>query len=647
MNREKEIEQQQNRFKQEMMNARALVVDKSIIDEENRTVRTVLATETPALVWDWERGIIREILLIENDSVNIPESRQVVLLESHNRYGTGSVRGSMQNLRIENNELVADTVFSSLAEDEFTKVREGHLTDVSVGYQTFADKSLVIASGETGIVNGRSFVNNYADKYPFVIRTNWTPKEGSLVAIGADEQAKFRSAFQNQNIDEIQNIKSQIESLTNSQREINANLTKISFKGEPKMSENTKTADEIRAEERKRVSEIEQYGKRFAGKFKNSDNSVSEFIQSGKSVDEFRNYVLDNLNNGAVAETPKSEIGMSNGETERFSITKTIMARASGNWNNASFEKTVIDTVEKNLGRSSEELGFFLPHEVQMRGARYLTTGTATAGGNLVGVDFRGNEYIEMLRSKTVLGAAGMTILTGLSADIAIPKVTGDATISMVAEGVAATATALTFGQETASPNTATANVPFSRKLLIQSNPTVDNLVLSSLQAQMNVKKDYMGLHGNGTAPNPLGIASATGIGSVSMATPSWKLIAQFAKEVAAADATFNKPAWIMDPTTKWILKSTLKASSTSVFLLENDLMDGAVTLDSTLVTAAHLFYGYWSQLVLCNFGNQQIIVDPYTLSTAGQIQTTIQDEFDYIIRNESSFALATDVPTT
>ena len=126
------------------------------LDEDSRSVEAVGATEDPIEVFDFERWeIVPEVLLMTG--VEMPKSRQVPLLDSHSRYNSSSVMGSFRNMKTESDQLIGRVFFSSVPEAEgpFTKLREGHLTDFSIGYRPI--RSVWIPDGEEAKVKGRSF----------------------------------------------------------------------------------------------------------------------------------------------------------------------------------------------------------------------------------------------------------------------------------------------------------------------------------------------------------------------------------------------------------------------------------------------------------------------------------------------------------
>lgn len=67
-------------------------------NESDRSVEVVAATENPVSIYDWDRGTIDEVLLMSG--LIMPESRQVVLLDSHSRWGTSSVVGSYRDMKV-------------------------------------------------------------------------------------------------------------------------------------------------------------------------------------------------------------------------------------------------------------------------------------------------------------------------------------------------------------------------------------------------------------------------------------------------------------------------------------------------------------------------------------------------------------------
>jgi hypothetical protein len=149
-------------------------------------LRLVLASENPVRVFDWDEWeIVDEVLRM--DGLNFPD--QVPLLNSHDRTEARSVIGSIRNLEVAGDRLEGTAHFAST--DEAQDIRrlydEGHLTDFSIGFQP--DEVLKVKRGEKTTIRGRTYLG------PIRVITKARAKEGSAVAIGADEQAKALREF--------------------------------------------------------------------------------------------------------------------------------------------------------------------------------------------------------------------------------------------------------------------------------------------------------------------------------------------------------------------------------------------------------------------------------------------------------------------
>jgi len=162
----------------------AVIGDKpQSVNEEQRTVEFVAATETPVSVYDWDYGRVNEVLLMSG--AKFPD--KVPLLNTHGRYDVADVLGSFRSMRVEGGNLVGVAHFASdqTSADSFSKAKDGHLTDVSVGYRVNA--YVMVERGQTTVIEGKTYTG------PMRVVTDWSVVEVSLAPIGADENAKSRS----------------------------------------------------------------------------------------------------------------------------------------------------------------------------------------------------------------------------------------------------------------------------------------------------------------------------------------------------------------------------------------------------------------------------------------------------------------------
>ncbi|MGE4193084.1 MAG: prohead protease/major capsid protein fusion protein [Pseudodesulfovibrio sp.] len=156
----------------------------SSLDEETRTVDVVAATEAPCSVIDWDTWTTwPEVLPVGRATMPV----KTPLLDAHNRWSTGDIIGSGVNWRVEDEQILATAKFSQVekADTAFQLLREGHLTDVSIGYRV--KKYLRIQEGEEGEVDGKTYTG------PVLVALDWEIKELSFCPIGADADAKARA----------------------------------------------------------------------------------------------------------------------------------------------------------------------------------------------------------------------------------------------------------------------------------------------------------------------------------------------------------------------------------------------------------------------------------------------------------------------
>jgi len=276
------------------------------LDVKGRSVDVLCATETPVRVFDYERWeAIDEVLLMSG--LQMPDSRQVVLLDSHYRGQTDSVIGSTRQLKVAGTELLGRAFFASADEGvkAFEKVREGHLTDFSIGYNV--SQATWVPDGENAVINGRSF------KGPIKVVTSWKIRELSICPIGADELAKARAATPAPKIKEIAMNKQMRAFLERQGLSTNATeeeavrfLDDLNARGavvSPVTPTTTAAAppagvdaDQVRTEaigaERNRVREIDAMCKRF-----DCDALADTMVAEGITVDAARAKVMDHLDN--------------------------------------------------------------------------------------------------------------------------------------------------------------------------------------------------------------------------------------------------------------------------------------------------------------------------------------------------------------
>lgn len=363
-------------------------------------------------------------------------------------------------------------------------------------------------------------------------------------------------------------------------------------------------------------------------------------------------------NLAGAAGTPHAEIGMGRDDVRQYSLVRAIRAAASGSWRDAELERQASEAVAQRLGKQPQ--GFYVPFDVQKRD---LVVGTPSAGGNLVATDLLAQSFIEMLRNRMMLRAAGATVLAGLVGDMAIPKQTGGATAYWVGESAAPTESQQAVGQVALAPKTVGAFTDISRKLLKQSSVDVEAFVRADLSSVLALAIDSAGLHGPGSGNAPSGITATSGIGSVAGgnngAAPTWANIVSLETEVAVDNADVGRMGYMTNAKVRGTLKTTPKtATYGDIMIWENGStpLNGypayvtnqvsSTLTKGTATTCSGVFFGNWGDLIVGMWGGLDIVVDPYTGGTSGTVRVIALQDVDIAVRHAESFAAMLDALT-
>jgi HK97 family phage major capsid protein/HK97 family phage prohead protease len=390
--------------------------------------------------------------------------------------------------------------------------------------------------------------------------------------------------------------------------------------------------------ERSRIASISALGERFK-----QQDLARNLIDSGKSLDEARAAILESI---SVEQKPvtgtETDIGLTQKEVREYSFLRAMNALANpgdrGAWEAAAFEREVSEAGAKAAGKSSR--GIFVPSEI-LRNKRDLTAGTNNAGGFTVATDLLAASFIEMLRNRAVVMRSGATMLSGLVGNVAIPKQSAAATAYWVAENSAPTESQQTLAQVTMNPKTVGAWTDISRRLLNQSSIDVEAMVRRDLSSVIALAIDAAALYGSGSSNQPTGIKNQTGVNTKDFAAtnPTFAELVAMETEVATDNADIGTMVYLFNPAQRGALKTTEKATNTAQFVWEpGNTVNGYRTETSNQVTAGDVFFGNFADLLIGMWAGLDLMVDPYSGSTAGTVRVVALQDIDIAVRNAVSF---------
>jgi HK97 family phage major capsid protein len=369
-------------------------------------------------------------------------------------------------------------------------------------------------------------------------------------------------------------------------------------------------------------------------------------IREGKSIEEFRGELLESI--GSEKALQAEEIGMTNKEVKRFSLLRAINALANPHDRRAqeaaAFEFECSRAAAEQYGRSAQ--GVMLPADVLRNWKRDLN---ATDEASLFTDDFRGGEFIDVLRNSSSVMQAGARILNGLSGDVKIPKKATAAASSWVTEGNPVSESEMTVSSVSMTPRHLGAFTDTTRQLLQQSSLSVEALIRDDLAQAIALAIDLGALQGDGTGGAPTGIKSTSGINTVDFGTapvlvPSFAQVVEMETKVAEDNALRGSLGYIMNAAMVGALKTTEKATGTAQFVVEpGGTVNGYRAIVSNQAASGDAYFGNFDDLLVGFWSGLDILVDPYAGATSGNVRIIAMQTCDVAVRHAVSFCLGND----
>lgn len=338
-------------------------------------------------------------------------------------------------------------------------------------------------------------------------------------------------------------------------------------------------------------------------------------------------------------------------ECRAFSLTRAIAGAAGLDIDNGREREVSAELKRRHAGAFK---GVAVPMQVFEKRVVATQAPVGGPGGNIIATDFRADQFIDILRAQMVTQARGATVLSGLTGNVDIPRLKASAAAGWVAENAAITPSDHEFDKVSMTPKHVGAITEFSRNMLLQSTPDIEQLIRSDFAAVLARALDAAALVGGGSN-EPDGLIASGIDTSVSMSTPSWDAVLDLINIVEEADAMGN--GFVMRPLVAKTLRQTPKVASTdSVMVMESpDSLAGYPVSRSTLVPIdttptpdeTSIIFGQWSDLLIGYWSAFDLLVNPYesTAYSKGNVSVRGMLTADIAVRHLESFAAATDFP--
>ena len=354
-------------------------------------------------------------------------------------------------------------------------------------------------------------------------------------------------------------------------------------------------------------------------------------------------------------------------DLDKFSFTSFL----NGAVNRAKGTANALDGVELEMAQEAEAQataagtsleGIGVPQMIltHRTNAHSVTGGSGNQGGDFVDTELR--SMIDYLKDSMELQRLGATFIGGLQGDVTWPRVIDGQEPTEKTETANADERQLTTDLISATPHRLPVTATYSKQLLVQSSEDVEAYLRQDLMSQIALRYERQALNGDGVGANILGLLNTPGIGAViggaNGAAPTEAHLIDLEGEVDIQNALMGSLNYYTNPRVKKTLKKTAVEDGQTARLWGKDnvlntyanpgnsnLMPSNLTKGSGTNLSA-LVFGNWADLLLNQWGGLDVIVNPFSLDTSGQIRITVATFVDALVRRAASFAAMKDVIT-
>ncbi|HDK0750799.1 TPA: phage major capsid protein [Escherichia coli] len=616
--------------------------------------------------WDeqnQEMVVLDEILVHTPEAVDLSRlNNNAPLLFNHN---FDNHIGVVCNARIDTDNvgraLVKFSKHGTLANDIRNKAIEGTMEKISVGYDI------------------KEYHIDYAKSQ--LIVSKWIPHEISWVTVPADDSVGLNRSLNTitVNLEAKRDMtKEQIEEIKEEQEPAQVEETPVEENKEPKVEETqerqveeneenenledgkdaehpesvdddsstVREAEEVKEEreaapvEEEKIevaerSEEDELEIREIARELNINEDDEEFKRAlaNKEItpEAFRTKALNNITN---AQRNNEQINKEQIMEKTFDLNNVIRSLVDGaalGAHEAEYS-AMAATATMQRGRAARGGSVFVPAAAMRAAAAGNTKADLTA---ITDEKLLTESYVEMLLPESVLGRLGVTVLSGLNAPVAVPKMTASSVESFgfVDENGAAPEGKAEFANVKMAPKTFAGGNPISRQSL-KTVPGIATLITDHINKAVRIKLEQLILSDKENARGPAGLVKQLVDGGrvTKKAAFSYK---DFLKEIAAlTDAGVPAQAikFAMSGATAAELESTLKDNGVSGYIIENGKLAGYDVVTSGVIPADHIVLGDFSGITIGEWGGLELDMDDTTYRAQSAIVPRIWVDLDYVV---------------
>ncbi|EHG5339336.1 phage major capsid protein [Salmonella enterica subsp. enterica serovar Javiana] len=645
---------------------------------DDRIVELAFSSEAPySRIYTDQNGDpveLKEILVHDKDAVDLSVlNDKASLLFNHefdNHIGVvvpGSARIDEDGV---GRALVQFSKVGQLANETYEKVKEGTMSKVSVGY--------TVLEGHADFSKGVYFV------------TKWQPYEISIVSVPADSsvgvgrslntitdepanneenrevevenkeqeteikpEEEIRSEEEPQEIKETENEESPSDSGDRSgdsesipQDEVKPEETRSEEENKTENSEELNTDTQESDEERQNNTETveEEKTEEVEKPFERSLEDTEEIRAIGKhlniSEDEIQRAIEDKE---TTVETFKQRALNINTESKTFAKGKIKMTDTIKNLENRFDLSVAMRSLAegKALTGAEKEYSDEQARKAAQRGRAQRGNSVfvpTSALAPVAGTEIRNDSFVELLMKKSVLGSLGVNVLSGLTAPIAIPRMSEGAldAFGFVAENGVSQNSDVKFDNVPMSLHTFTGGVPVTRQAML-TMPNIGALIAEYILKASRIKLETAILSAGANANARDGIVKQlTDAGLVTETALTYKaFLAEIAK---LTDAGVDEAAikFAMRGALKADLASTLRDEGVSGYIIgDNDKLANRPVHSSGVLEAGQILVGDFSAITIGEWEGLEIDLDDTTYRSQGAVVPRVWCDLDWAVTDK------------
>ena len=666
-------------------------INQGSIDVENRTITLSASSETPYMREDWDLGPYWEILGHNETEVDLSRLKnKAAFLYEHDQ--TRQI-GVIEDVYLDqiSKQIFAKVRFSKnqFANEVFQDIIDGIRSKISIGYKVL-----------------KAIITGYdADNIPLVRVVLWQPVEISSVSTPADDTVGVIRSISNE--EQKRSIKIEIEIETEED-----NMDDCCDIKEPEQTPQTPITPigsevpcletpeyiEIKDQEQKNINQNVDNGNKIVDNTKNNlnidieiidnkiknnenikngvnnmniqeifkkadafgvkDEVVNLFLKSGKTEEEFDNFVKEqNANKTKGMNMDQLGLSTQDKEIKEYNLFRAINGLITGrDCQELEISRDIAKKSGQELQGLALPLSFIKASAVKSLMSRAYNTASGNASGteNLVAEILDASNFVDILRPQLKSAQLGVRTVSGLVGDYAVPRKTSGMTNTWVGDSGASTESSAVFDKVVSKPKMLVSETQLFELALKQMTPDAQFLAMDDMIKARAVELDRVVFWGSGSSNQPSGVANTSGVNVISLGINGLAIardnLIDLMSALGATDANVDNAKFVSNYKVKAALMKLKTDAGSGIFVWDEfkDMFQITNNIPSNLTkgTGTNLsgvIFGDFSDVCITEWGVPELIVDQYTLAKYGKVNIYMRQATDVLVRRPGSFSVIKD----